>query len=329
MSRLKVTAKGKVKKNIPITRIGKKQYLKRRFAHVRAVDVAGANNRLTQKYVAGEHYTASQGFSHLGLRQDASADTSKLAQTHLKIPQAHRKANLFKQEEEQIEQQEKFKKATYIGRPVSEQEGSMTAALLQTYGMDIKRMTYDHRLNPFQLNARQLQRQIVNYLKWEKAAFPKQFAEAERKGWFSVEAYADPKLRIGVPASHRQEENAVFLAAQQPPNTLATSSASTQSSSASVEDGSLRIDKRSSVSAKNRKKSTVDATRTADAAKSASSSSVASIPTSSSSPNPAKAGDSASVTPVFKEGEKKSSSAKKSSPKKVKASSKSNSKKVR
>lgn len=329
MGRLKVTPKGKVKKNIPITRIGKKQYLKRRFAHVRAVDVAGANNKLTQKYVAGEHFTASQGFSHLGLRQDASADVGKLTQEHFKIPQAHRKVSLFKQEEEQIEQQEKYKKATYIGRPVSEQEGSMSAALLQAYGMDIKRMTYDHRLNPFQLNARQIQRQIVNYLKWEKAAFPKQFAEAERKGWFSVEAYADPKLRTGVAGSRRPEEDPVFIATQQPPSTLATSSASSQSSSTTSDECSSRIDKRSSVSTKNRKKSTVGAALTADAVKDPPSSSSTSIPTSTSSLKSAKADDSASDVPLSKEGEKNSSSAKKSSAKKVKTNTKRNSKKVR
>lgn len=206
MGRLKVTPKGKVKKNIPITRIGKKQYLKRRFAHVRAVDVAGANNKLTQKYVAGQHLTATQGFSHLGLRMDASGDTAKLTQEHLKLPETRRKVNVFQKEEEDIKAQEAYKKAAYIGRPVSEQEGSMIASLLQTYGVDIKRMTYDHRLNPFQLNARQLQRQIVNYLKWEKAAFPKQFAEAEKKGWFSVETYADPKLRLGISTSREEME---------------------------------------------------------------------------------------------------------------------------
>lgn len=198
MGRLKVTAKGKVKKNIPITRIGKKQYLKRRFAHVRAVDVAGADNKLTQKFVAGEHFTAAQSFAHLGLRMDASAPVETLKAQHLKIPESKRKVDLFEQEEQAIKAQEEFKKANYIARPVSEQESSMIGALLHTYGMDIKRMTYDHKLNPFQLNARQLQRQIVNYLKWEKAAFPKQFEEAERRGWFSVEGYADPKLRFGI-----------------------------------------------------------------------------------------------------------------------------------
>lgn len=197
MGRLKVTPKGKVKKNIPITRIGKKQYLKRRFAHVRAVDVAGSNNKLTQQYVAGQHLTAAQSFLHLGLRADASAPVEELKANVAKIRESRRKINAFAQQEEEIKKQNEQKKANYIGRPVSEQESSMIGALLLAYGTDIKRMTYDPKLNPFQLNARQLQRQIVNYLKWEKAAFPKEFAEAEKRGWFSIGGYADPKLRLG------------------------------------------------------------------------------------------------------------------------------------
>lgn len=198
MGRLKVTAKGKVKKNIPITRIGKKQYLKRRFAHIRAVDVAGANNSLTQKYIqsAGGKLTAEQGYTHLGLRMDASAPVSELKEKRSKMP-TRMKSSAFEEEEENIHHQEAVRRENYIARPVDEQESSMIGALLHAYGTDLKRMTYDHKLNPFQLNARQLQRQIVNYLKWEKAAFPKAFAEAEQKGWFSVEMYQNPILRMG------------------------------------------------------------------------------------------------------------------------------------
>ena len=72
MGRLKVTAPHKIKKNIPITRIGKKQYLKRRFAHIRKVDNAGKNNDLTQKYVKGYH-TAGQSYTRLGLNIDPSS----------------------------------------------------------------------------------------------------------------------------------------------------------------------------------------------------------------------------------------------------------------
>lgn len=210
MGRLKVTAKGKVKKNIPVTRIGKKQYLKRRYAHLRAVEVAGSNNSLTQKYIQstipgeesggkkgrGKRFTAEQGFAHLGLRMDASAPADILKKRREKMPEKM-KSNAFREEEEQIELAQRAHRENYIARPVDEQEGSMVAALLHAYGTDLKRMTYDHKLNPFQLNARQLQRQIVNYLKWEKAAFPKEFSEAEAKGWFSVEMFSDPKLRRG------------------------------------------------------------------------------------------------------------------------------------
>ncbi|KPA76021.1 hypothetical protein ABB37_08163 [Leptomonas pyrrhocoris] len=191
MGRLKVTPKGKVKKNIPITRVGKKQYLKRRFAHVRAVDVAGANNRFTQKYFEGNN-TAEQTFTRLGLAIDPSAAKTAREKRKSKVrPQTRR---VF-EEQDELAAHVQHVKATKIGRPVSEQEGSTIANLIQRYGTDLKGMSLDRKLNPFQLNARQLQRQIVNYLKWEKAAFPAQFAEAEKKGWFAVEQYADPQLR--------------------------------------------------------------------------------------------------------------------------------------
>ncbi|KAK7194616.1 Ribosome biogenesis protein Nop16 [Novymonas esmeraldas] len=191
MGRIKVTPKGKVKRNIPITRVGKKQYLKRRFAHVRAVDVAGANNRFTQKYFEGNH-TAEQTFTRLGLAIDPSAAKSTTEKRKAKVRPHTRRA--FDEQSELAEHRARVV-ATKVGRPVSEQEGSTIANLIQRYGTDLKRMTLDHKLNPFQLNVRQLQRQIVNYLTWEKAAFPQEFAEAEEKGWFSVEAYADPHLR--------------------------------------------------------------------------------------------------------------------------------------
>ncbi|KAG5506312.1 hypothetical protein JIQ42_07930 [Leishmania sp. Namibia] len=193
MGRVKVTPKGKVKKNIPITRVGKKQYLKRRFAHVRAVDVAGANNRFTQKYFEGNN-TAEQTFTRLGLAIDPSAPKSVTEKRKAKVRSQTRR--VF-EEQNELAEHEKRVRATKIGRPVSEQEGSTIANLIQRYGTDLKRMTLDRKLNPFQLNMRQLQRQIVNYLKWEKAAFPKEFAEAEEKGWFSVEQFADPHLRSG------------------------------------------------------------------------------------------------------------------------------------
>ncbi|CCW71374.1 unnamed protein product [Phytomonas sp. Hart1] len=193
MGRVKVTPKGKVKKNIPITRVGKKQYLKRRFAHIRAVDVAGSNNRFTQKYFEGNN-TATQSFTRLGLSIDPSSPKSVVEERKKKIkPNSQRKL----EEENEMKAHEEQTRRDRIGRPVSEQEGSTIANLLHKYGTDLKRMALDPKLNPFQLNVRQLQRQIVNYLKWEKAAFPKAFAEAEARGWFSIEGFSDPKLRSG------------------------------------------------------------------------------------------------------------------------------------
>ncbi|ORC86901.1 uncharacterized protein TM35_000251970 [Trypanosoma theileri] len=193
MSRLRVTPKGKVKKNIPITRVGRKQYLKRRFAHVRRVDVAGANNHFTQKYFDGAQ-TAAQNFTRLGLSTDPSAPKAvQLLRKKQVRPNSRKKL----EEENQLEEQQALRKETGVGRPVSEAEGCTMANLIHKYGTDFKAMSFDHKLNPYQLNPRQLQRQVVNYLRWEKAAFPDAFAEAEAKGWFSIEAFQDPKKRFG------------------------------------------------------------------------------------------------------------------------------------
>lgn len=181
MGRLKVTPSGKIKKNIPITRIGKKQYLKRRFAHVRKVDNAGKENQLTQKYIKGNH-TAMQSYTRLGLNVDPSAPKPVVEERKKKV-RPDMKARFDNPPEE--------KKS--LGQPVSEQEGCMLGNLLQQYGTDLKRMSLDRKLNPFQLNPRQLQRRIVNYLRLERAAFPAQYAEAEKNGW--LEDFSDPQLR--------------------------------------------------------------------------------------------------------------------------------------
>ncbi|EPY34695.1 hypothetical protein STCU_01407 [Strigomonas culicis] len=148
--------------------------------------------------------TADQTYTQLGLTSDPSAPRAKQVE---KRKRAQARADNYKggsadkrrwrhfEEEDTIAAQNEAEKANKIARPVSEQEGSVVANLIAAYGVNLKRMVLDHQLNPFQLNERQLQRQIVNYLRWEKAAFPEEFAEAEAKGWFSVEMYADPKLR--------------------------------------------------------------------------------------------------------------------------------------
>ncbi|EPY36898.1 hypothetical protein AGDE_06687 [Angomonas deanei] len=196
MGRLRVTPKGKVKKNIPITRIGKKQYLKRRFAHVRATDLAGQNNVLTQKYFEGNH-TAEQSFTRLGLTLDPSATKAQRLEKKNRVRKGSRRKF---EEEELIQQQTEERKRNKIARPVSEEEGTVICNLLAKYGTNLRPMTMDPKLNPFQLNVRQLQRQITNYLKWERAAFPEAFREAEEKGWFSVEMFGDNRLRSGMMA---------------------------------------------------------------------------------------------------------------------------------
>lgn len=182
MSRLKVTPKGKITKSqVPITRIGKKQYLKRRFLHIRKVDIAGANNKQTQIYHQGKH-TAAQNYTRLGLAINASASPQTIAQQK-KVVKPHMKMR-FKEPEAP---------APSEGQPVSEQEGSMIVNLLKKYGMDLKRMSLDHQLNPFQLTPRQLQRRIVNYLKFERKQFPEMYADAEGAGW--LDEFKDKSLR--------------------------------------------------------------------------------------------------------------------------------------
>lgn len=183
MSRLRVTPKGKVaKSNIPITRIGKKQYLKRRFLHIRKVDIAGKDNKLTQEYHVGKH-TAAQNYTRLGLSINPSA-TPREVEMQKKVVKPGMKRH-FKEPEPE--------KNTNLGQPVSEQEGSMLGNLMSKYGTDLKRMSLDYHLNPFQLTPRQLQRRIVNYLRFERAAFPEQYATAEANGW--LDDYTDNNLR--------------------------------------------------------------------------------------------------------------------------------------
>ncbi|KAG8348396.1 putative Ribosome biogenesis protein Nop16 [Trypanosoma vivax] len=189
MGRVRVTPKGKVKKNIAITRIGKKQYLKRRFAPNRQVEIAGSDNRFTKKYF-DKKGTVAQNFSRLGL-----CDNPSLRRRHATDKKPARPRRRL-EEEKELEEDKAIRKACAIGSPVSEAEGVTMGNLINKYGTDFKAMSFDRKLNPYQLNPRQLQKQVVNYLRWEKAAFPKAFAEAEAKGWLSIEEYADPKNRI-------------------------------------------------------------------------------------------------------------------------------------
>jgi hypothetical protein len=184
MGRLRVTPKGKVKHNRPITRIGKKQYEKRRFAHVRKIERAQKMNPFASEYMKREH-TALQNYTRVGLNMDPSAKKEVVKERKRKIkPEAREK---FKEPEAQ---------KGSVARPVSEEEGTMLCNLVEKYDNDFKRMSLDRKLNPFQLTPRQLQKKVLNYLKWEREAFPEMYADAEAQG-LELDDYKDPKLRLG------------------------------------------------------------------------------------------------------------------------------------
>lgn len=182
MGRLKVTPKGKIKKNIPITRIGRKQYLKRRFAHVHKVDLAGIHNSLTQKYVKS-HASAIINYTRLGLSADPSLPAATVAE---------RKRRVKPHLREEMEAAPATRGS--VGMPVSEHEGTMLANLIERYGDDFRGMSLDLTLNPMQLTPRQLQRKVANYVQWERAAFPAAYEEAAAAGT-PLDDYRDPALR--------------------------------------------------------------------------------------------------------------------------------------
>ena len=183
MGRLKVTPKGKIKKNIPITRIGRRKYVKARMAVGRQVARAGHTNEFTQKYV-NRGQTASQAYTRLGIAIDPSATKAQVTERKKKV-----RAN---QKGEKLEDPAEQKGS--IGQPVSEYEGTMLCNLVEKYGDDFKRMSLDPRLNPMQLNPRQLQRKVVNYLKFERAVFEDEYTNAEESG-MPLEDMSDPQLR--------------------------------------------------------------------------------------------------------------------------------------
>lgn len=185
MSRLKVTPKGKCKRNRPITRIGKKQYLKRRFAHIRKLDNAGKSNEFCEKYMK-RNCTAQQNYTRLGLNIDPSAPKAVVEVRKKSVKPRMREGVKFEEPEGQ---------RGSIGVPVSEEEGTMICNLITKYDTNFKRMSLDTKLNPFQLNPKQLQRRVVNYLKWERAAFPELYEECAKNGLI-LDNYSDPKLRL-------------------------------------------------------------------------------------------------------------------------------------
>jgi hypothetical protein len=184
MGRLRVTPKGKVsKKNVPVTRVGKKQYLKRRFAHVRATERAGHDNPTTVEYHRS-NCTAEQNYTRLGLAIDPSAPAAEVARKKKRVRKDAKGQRL----------EEPVAISGAIGAPVSELEGTMLCNLMLKYGTQFKRMSLDYKLNPFQLTPGQLQHKVVNYLKWEREAFPEEYKQMEEAGLIEPN-YADPALR--------------------------------------------------------------------------------------------------------------------------------------
>jgi uncharacterized protein YaiL (DUF2058 family) len=183
MGRLKVTPKGKRKPGPPVTRIGKKQYMKRRYAAQRNVDRAGSNNLLAKEYVK-RNLTASQNYVHAGITTDPSEN---------KAQRLERKKHVKKGIEKKALTRPEAAKGT-IAVPLSEDECTLVINLMDKYGNNFKRMAFDTKLNPFQLNARQLQRKVVAYLKYERAAFPEMYEQAEAAG-IVLDDFSDPALR--------------------------------------------------------------------------------------------------------------------------------------
>lgn len=183
MGRLRVTPKGKVKKNIAITRAGRRKYVKTRTATTRQVARAGHTNEFTQEFM-GKGQTASQSYTRLGIAIDASATKAEVRDRKKRV----------KEHQKGVTLPEPAPEKASIGQPVSEFEGTMLCNLIEKYGDDFKRMSLDARLNPMQLNPRQLQRRVVNYLKFERVAFAEEYAKAEEDG-VKLDDYSDPKLR--------------------------------------------------------------------------------------------------------------------------------------
>jgi len=181
MGRLKVTPKGKVKKNVPITRIGKKQYKKRRFAAQRKIDQVTKANPMSDSLKAKS--TAEQAYTRLNINVHPSASKEERLRRKKKLREDLKGDKLPDPEPERGN----------VGQPVSEHEATTIANLVLKYGKDYKRMSLDAELNPWQLNPKQLQRRVVNYMKWEKAAMgddPRYAALGDQ-----VKEFGDPALR--------------------------------------------------------------------------------------------------------------------------------------
>lgn len=185
MGRLKNTPKGKIKHNVAITRVGRRQYLKRRFAHLRKTDLAGCDNYFTQTYNNEKHSskTAVGNYTRLNLSADPSLPPSVVAERKKRVNPT-RLAEL----------EAPTPAAASIAVPVSEQEGTMITNLMERYDTDFRAMARDVELNPFQLTAGQLQRRFKNFARWEREAFPEMHETAAQEG-LVLEDFSNPSLR--------------------------------------------------------------------------------------------------------------------------------------
>eukprot|EP01059_Diplonema_ambulator_P032093 TRINITY_DN6119_c0_g1_i1.p2 TRINITY_DN6119_c0_g1~~TRINITY_DN6119_c0_g1_i1.p2 ORF type:complete len:187 (+),score=66.98 TRINITY_DN6119_c0_g1_i1:43-561(+) len=61
---------------------------------------------------------------------------------------------------------------------VSDLEHGFVDNLVQKHGLDFNAMSWDLKLNPFQLTATQLKKRILNVIKTEKRLFPELYKEA-------------------------------------------------------------------------------------------------------------------------------------------------------
>jgi DNA-directed RNA polymerase subunit H (RpoH/RPB5) len=190
MGRIRATASHKKKKNRPITKIGSKQYKKKRWLADHKTEVAGHDNVFTQEVMNSDptlkKVTALQHYTRVGLTLDPSATVSerKMRKESLK------KAKIKKGALPDIEAE-----AKPIARMITETEGTMLCNLMHKHGTNFKAMSLDYKLNPFQLTPKQLQRKLANYLKFERAAFPEQYEEMQELGLIEKEDEATKDRR--------------------------------------------------------------------------------------------------------------------------------------
>lgn len=216
MSRLKVTPAGKRRKTRPITRIGKKQYLRRRFLAENRLAVAGHNNDMSRDLMFREeegatpfqHYTRA-GLSMnpsitIGQNTKAKTERAMLKERLKKIKRRKLKALMLQEAKAAAEKEEEEltgKKKEKMPRALNEMESAMVCNLMLKYGTQFKRMALDVAMNPFQLTPAQLQKKCAVFLKHERSMFPDEFEEMRSKG-----LVADPDEIRGNALRRRPED---------------------------------------------------------------------------------------------------------------------------